>query len=67
MERFTMNGRLWRVRFVDPDSPYLVDRTEDLSRDRPKAATCVCGARTARADAPKGPDPRIGPCCPGQL
>lgn len=22
-----MNGRLWRVRFVDPDSPYLVDRT----------------------------------------
>ena len=27
MERFTVNGWLWRIRFVDPDSPYLVDRT----------------------------------------
>lgn len=27
MHRFTMNGDLWRVRFVHPDSSLLIDRT----------------------------------------
>ncbi len=26
-----MNGYLWRVKFVDPDSPKLVDRTRNLT------------------------------------
>ena len=28
MDHFYMNGYLWRVRFVDPDSDLLVDRTD---------------------------------------
>lgn len=27
MESFLMNGYLWRVKFVEPDSQFLVDRT----------------------------------------
>lgn len=29
-DRFTMNGYLWKVRFVDQNSPELVDRTGRL-------------------------------------
>lgn len=31
MNRFTMNGYLWRVCFVDPNDPMLVDRTGTLT------------------------------------
>ena len=31
MNRFTMNGYLWRVCFVDNDDPMLVDRTGELT------------------------------------
>lgn len=31
MDRFTMNGYLWRVCFVDNDDPMLVDRTGELT------------------------------------
>lgn len=30
MESFLMNGYLWRVKFVKPDSSFLVDRTNNL-------------------------------------
>lgn len=30
-DRFTMNGILWKVRFVDSDNPMLVDRTGTLT------------------------------------
>lgn len=29
-DRFTMNGYLWKIRFVNPDDPELVDRTNIL-------------------------------------
>lgn len=30
MDSFYMNGYLWRVYFVDPNSDFLVDRTDEL-------------------------------------
>lgn len=30
-DRFTMNGYLWKVRFVEPNDPKLVDRTKSLT------------------------------------
>lgn len=30
MDRFTMNGYEWQVRFVDPGDPTLVDRTGEM-------------------------------------
>lgn len=30
MESFLMNGYLWRVKFVKPESEFLVDRTNNL-------------------------------------
>lgn len=27
IDRFFLNGYLWHIRVVDPDSPYLIDRT----------------------------------------
>lgn len=39
MRHFIMNGILWKVRFVDPSSPYLIDRTKThrLATTDPKA------------------------------
>lgn len=31
MDSFLLNGYLWRVKFVDPNSSYLVDRTGTLT------------------------------------
>lgn len=31
MNRFVMNGYLWRVMYVDPESNYLIDRTGSLT------------------------------------
>lgn len=42
MDRFTMNGYEWRVCFVDPRDPMLVDRTGNLTVATTDPATmCV--------------------------
>lgn len=30
MDKFIINGIFWKIRFVDPRSPYLIDRTGGL-------------------------------------
>lgn len=41
IDRFVMNDILWRVRFVESDSPYLIDRTNTL-----RVATTDFGQQT---------------------
>ena len=31
MDSFTLNGYFWNVRFVDPNDPFLIDRTGTLT------------------------------------
>ena len=50
-DRFTMNGYLWRIRFVEPNDQRLVDRTNTLTvaTTNPKSLT-VCLSTALRGD-----------------